>query len=177
MITRNPYKVPRTAMEVFEMLPEGTLCQVIDNTIYMSPAPSYEHQRLIMEIAAKIHEFVAAAALGECTPAPIDVFLDADNAFQPDIVFILQKNLSIIKGGKVRGTPDIIVEILSPGSKEYDLGKKKTAYEKSGVKEYFAVEQKNKEVYTFYLKSNKYEAQPKVKAKIVSKLLKKTFRF
>jgi Uma2 family endonuclease len=177
MITRNPFKVPRTAMEVFEMLPEGTLCQVIDNTIYMSPAPSYENQRLIMEVAAKIHEFVTAAALGECTPAPIDVFLDADNAFQPDIVFILQKNLSIIKGGKVRGTPDIIVEILSPGSKDYDLGKKKTVYEKSGVKEYFAVEQKSKEVNTFYLKSNKYEAQPKVKAKIVSKLLRKTFRF
>ena len=41
MMTRNPYKVPRTAMEVFEMLPEGTLCQVIDNIIYMSPAPNF----------------------------------------------------------------------------------------------------------------------------------------
>jgi len=57
------------------------------------------------------------------------------------------------------------------------LGKKKIAYEKNGVKEYFAVDFKTKEVQAFFLKKNKYEAQPKVKAKLTSKLLKKTFRF
>ncbi len=35
---------PRTAIEVFEMLPEGTLAEVINNIIYMSPAPSFPHQ-------------------------------------------------------------------------------------------------------------------------------------
>lgn len=177
MTTRHPYKVPRTAMEVFEMLPEGILCQVIENVIYMSPAPFYEHQRLLIIIASKIHEFVNEGMLGECTPAPVDVYLDQNNAFQPDIVFIGKENLSIVKGGKVNGSPDIVIEILSKGSKEFDLGKKKMAYEKNGVKEYFTVDYKTKEVQAFFLKNNKYEAQPKVKDKIISRLLKKTFKF
>ena len=177
MLIGKSNKIPRTAIEVFEMLPEGILCQVIENVIYMSPAPFYEHQRLIIIIASKIHEFVTAGNLGECTPAPVDVYLDENNAFQPDIVFIRKENLGIIKAGKVNGSPDMIIEILSKGSKEFDLGKKKTAYEKNGVKEYFAVDQKTKEVQGFYLKNNKYESQPKVKGKIISKLLKKTFRF
>jgi Uma2 family endonuclease len=177
MLTGKSNKIPRTAVEVFEMLPEGILCQVIENVIYMSPAPFYEHQRLLMIIAAKIHEFVTAGSLGECTPAPVDVYLDVNNAFQPDIVFILKENLSIVKGGKVKGSPDLVIEILSHGSKEFDLGKKKLAYEKNGVKEYFAVDHKTKEVQAFYLKKNKYETQPKVQAKLTSKLLKKTFKF
>lgn len=41
---------PRTAMEVYEMLPEGTLAEVIDNTIYMSPAPSYQHQKVVTKL-------------------------------------------------------------------------------------------------------------------------------
>lgn len=177
MLIGKSNKIPRTAIEVFEMLPEGILCQVIENAIYMSPPPLYEHQRLVMIITAKIHEFVTTGILGECTPAPIDVYLDENNVFQPDIVFILKENLSIIKEGKVKGTPDLVIEVLSHGSKEFDLGKKKTTYEKNGVKEYFAVDHKTKEVQAFYLKKEKYEAQPKVKAKLVSKLLKKTFKF
>ena len=35
---------PRTIMEVFKMLPEGTLAEVIDNTLYMSPTPITIHQ-------------------------------------------------------------------------------------------------------------------------------------
>ena len=115
--------------------------------------------------------------LGACVQAPLDIFLDTKNAFQPDIIFISNGNLSIIKDGKVKGAPDIVIEVLSTGTKELDLGKKKTAYEKNGVKEYFAVDQRTKEVQAFYLKKDKYEAQPKVKAKMVSKLLKKTFKF
>jgi hypothetical protein len=34
---------PRTMMEVYELLPEGTLAELIDNQIYMSPAPNTNH--------------------------------------------------------------------------------------------------------------------------------------
>ena len=177
MLTRNPYKVPRTALEVFEMLPEGTLCQVIDNIIYMSPGPTFEHQDVVSEIHFQILSFVKKQNLGKCVQSPLDIYLDEKNVFQPDIIFISNANLIIVKEGKVRGAPDIAIEVLSHGTEGKDLGKKKMAYERNGVKEYFVVKQKTGEVYSFYLKNNKYEAQSKVKGKIVSKLLKKTFRF
>ena len=50
-ITGKKFKAPpRTAMEVFEMLPEGTLAEVINNVIYMSPAPLFNHQDVLSDL-------------------------------------------------------------------------------------------------------------------------------
>ena len=110
-------------------------------------------------------------------PSPIDVFFDNMNALQPDILFIADENMGIIKKGKVKGSPDLIIEILSPGNRKHDTEKKKTIYEKFGVKEYFIVDPENKETITWYLTGKKYAKQESVKGRIKSKLLKKTFSF
>ena len=47
-------QIPKTALDVFRLLPEGTLCEVIDNILYMSPAPKYTHQRLVLLLAKKL---------------------------------------------------------------------------------------------------------------------------
>ena len=176
MIKKTLHKL-RTAAEVFNILPEGILCQVIENVLYMSPAPQYDHQRLVMIISAKIHEFVSKKKLGECTPAPVDVYLDENNIYQPDIVYIDKANLSIIKSGKVKGTPDIVIEIMSPGNENYDKVKKRKVYEACGVKEYFIIHQRSKEVIALYLKNGKFEQAKKISNKIISKLLRKSFVF
>lgn len=168
---------PKTAVEVFKLLPEGVYCQVIDNVIYMSPGPTFEHQDIIGEIYLQLRQFISKRKMGKSVASPVDVFLDERNAFQPDILFIATENLGIVKDGKVMGAPDIVVEVLSKGTKSHDGGKKKIAYERNGVKEYFLVEQKTKDVTAFYLASGKYQQQAKVKNKIISKLLKKTFKF
>jgi hypothetical protein len=64
--------IPRTAMEVFNMLPEGTLCEVIDNTLYMSPSPTTYHQRLLGKLFARIQTFIEDSRLGEAFIAPCD---------------------------------------------------------------------------------------------------------
>ena len=45
---------PRTMMEVYEMLPEGTLAELIDNQLYMSPAPDTSHFKTAKKIAKSI---------------------------------------------------------------------------------------------------------------------------
>lgn len=167
---------PRTAMEVFEMLPEGTLAEVINNTIYMSPAPSLQHQIVIGELFTNINVFVKSNELGICFVSPVDVYFDGNNALQPDILFISKGNMSIIKDDKVKGAPDLVIEVLSL-DKEYDLEIKKLVYEKFGVKEYFVVEPLTKEVVSFYFDGKKYVLQERKIGKLKSKLLKKTFAF
>ncbi|MEI9911018.1 MAG: Uma2 family endonuclease [Bacteroidota bacterium] len=83
----------------------------------------------------------------------------------------------VIKGGKVKGCPDLIIEVLSPGNIDHDKVTKKAAYEKFGVKEYFIVDPATKVTFTWYLTGKKYVKQLSVKGKIKSKLLKKTFSF
>lgn len=167
---------PRTAMEVFEMLPQGTLAEVINNTIYMSPAPSLQHQIVIGELFTNINMFVKTNQIGLCLVAPVDVYFDGNNALQPDILFISNANMGIINNDKVKGVPDLVIEVLSQ-DKKYDLETKKVVYEKFGVKEYFVIDPFTKEVVCFYFDGKKYISQESKTGKLKSKLLKKTFSF
>ena len=170
-------KIPKTAVELFEILPEGMRCQVIENVLYMSPAPLFDHQEILMNISSQLFLFTQKYKLGKTVVAPVDVYLDNKNAFQPDIIFIASNKLSIVKEGKVKGAPDLIVEVLSPGTANDDKGKKKKVYEACGVKEYFIVDPVSGEVISLYGKNNKFEEGMPQKGKIVSRMLKKTFKF
>ncbi len=170
-------RLPQTAIELFEMLPEGLRCEVINNTIYMAPAPSFEHQEISDELTSQIRAFIKIKGLGKCVSSPVDVFLDKDNAFQPDVIFIATENLGIIQKGKVRGVPDLIIEVLSPGSRKTDLTIKRKAYEKNGVKEFFIIDPDSKKVISFLHNGKSFSKAADTKNKLISKLLKKTFIF
>ncbi|SDC62687.1 Uma2 family endonuclease [Niabella drilacis] len=167
---------PRTAMEVYEMLPEGTLAEVINNVLYMSPAPTFERQRILAALFTHLNVHISENDLGECVFSPVDVYLGHNNAVQPDIVFIAKENLSIVRDGKVKGPPDLVVEVLS-GNKKHDLQLKKQLYEANGVKEYFIVNPADKEVISYYSDGRKFLLQESKKGKIRSKLLRKTVAF
>ena len=169
---------PRTAVELFRMLPEGVLCEVIENTIYMSPAATVEHQRVKSKLMTQMYIFVEKNKLGEMLDAPVDVFLDDHNAFQPDILFIAHGNPGYLdpRGG-FEGIPDLVIEILSLSNQKHDLVRKKEVYERNGVKEYWIVEPFEKEVTGYFLSGKSYKEFPKAKGKIKSKLFGKTFSF
>jgi Uma2 family endonuclease len=170
-------KIPRTALELFELLPLGLNCELINDTIFISPSPLFAHQDLCDELTSLIRTFVKTTDLGKCVSSPIDVYLSDTNVFQPDMIYIAKENLHIVKQGKVKGAPDLVIEILSQSNKKSDLVTKKAVYEKTGVKEYFVVNPLNKEVIAFYLKNGKFEKAAAVKSKVKSKLLQTTFTF
>jgi len=167
---------PKTAREVFEMLPEGTLAEVMDNELHVFPSPSFEHQVVVGDLLTGIVLHIRDTGLGKSVSRPIDVYLDDNNIVEPDILFISTANLGIIQKGKIKGTPDIFVEVLS-SNRKHDLERKKNLYEKFGVKEYFIVDPETKETITYYHDGKKYIQQESKKGKIKSKLLKKTFSF
>ncbi len=168
---------PRTILEVWESLPEGTLCQVINNTLVMSPAPSDNHQKLLVKLISKIYLFVEENDLGEVRVSPYDVYFDRENIFQPDIVFITKENTHLIKERGLFGAPDLVIEILSPSNEGYDKKDKKQVYEKYGIKEYWIIEPYEKTVTGFTLIKNKFVQTSLAVGIIDSKLLNSVFRF
>ena len=106
---------PRTIMEVYKMLPEGTLAELINGQIFMSPAPTNQHQRILKKIFKVLDSFVEKENLGEVFFAPSDVYLDQNsNAVQPDIYYVSNKNEMTIRDTiPNEGVPDLVVEILS----------------------------------------------------------------
>jgi len=165
-------------MQVFKMLPEGTLAEVIENVLYMSPAPNPFHQRILLRLSSGLDNYILENALGEILIAPVDLYLDeTSNAVQPDILFFSRKNPLVVNKSGLHGVPDLIVEILSPGNKEHDLVKKKLLYEKFGVKEYWIIDPETKLSTGYALKETAYRPIGEHKDKIDSPLLGSIFEY
>lgn len=130
---------PRTGLEAFELLPEGTLCQLINNAIIMSPAPNTPHAIVQNAIFNKLYNYAEKKKTGTAFCAPVDVYLNTKNVYQPDIFFISKGRIDVIRNRGIFGAPDLIIEILSEDRK-YDLVSKKKVYEQCGVNEYWVVD-------------------------------------
>ncbi len=135
--------IPMTRLKTdkdFAELPEGTLAELLEGEIFMVPAPIPEHQRVSGKLYTCLLQYVEQRKLGEIFFAPIDVFLDAHNVVQPDLIFISKEKSSIVREKRIEGAPDWIAEILSEGNAYHDLKTKKKLYEKHGVLEYWIVD-------------------------------------
>ncbi len=170
---------PKTIMEVYKMLPEGTLAELINGQLYMSPAPSNKHQWLLIAMVRIIADFVETNALGKILIAPSDVYLDEDsNAVQPDIYFISYSNNSQPQDEiPYKGIPDLIIEFLSPSNNKHDLVTKKELYEKFGVKEYWIIDPATKEALVYQLENNQYTLAGKEISTLFSPIFNHSFSF
>jgi len=176
IITQTP---PRTLMEVYKMLPEGTRVELIDNILYMPPSPTSIHQMTSTDLVTNINYFLRKNELGRAISAPMDVYLDeTSNAVQPDLIVVLNGQLDIIhKNGHIHGVPSILIEILSKGNKDYDLIRKKDLYERFGVQEYHVVDPDTKLVLSFSLVDGSYGTAQESIGKLWSPLLQTEFLF
>jgi len=110
----------------------------------MTPAPSPGHQRtslrLVRAIADALDEGKRRGG-GECELffAPIDLYLPhEESVYQPDILVVCDP--AKVTGRGIEGVPDLVAEILSPGTASKDLVRKRWAYEAAGIPEYLIVD-------------------------------------
>ena len=160
-------------LEDYERLPEGSPYQLIGGELVMSPAPAPEHQEVSLNLSYKLYDTIKKTKKGKVYYAPIDVYIDEENAYQPDIVVVLEGSKARITQKGIEGAPDLVVEILSPSTAYYDLTEKKEVYERSGVKEYWIVDPKRKtfEIYANTQEGFKLISQARGKGKVRSELL------
>ncbi len=147
---------PTQTWDDFTALPEGTLAQLIDGEIIMSPAPASFHQRIISRLDRWMGQYVEDEGLGEVIVSPLDVYLTPEQAFQPDLVFIAADRLDIVSERGVDGVPDLVVEVLSPSTGYYDLTKKRRVYEASDVREYWLADPQERTVEVLTLAEGAY---------------------
>lgn len=148
--------------------------EIINGELVKTPAPKTIHQGAISNLFYELKDFVRKNSLGKVYTSPCDVLLGDENIVQPDILFIAKENKKIITEDNIKGSPDLIIEILSPTTAYYDLIEKKELYEKFGIREYWIVDPKKHWIEVYTLKNEKYELfqrEEKLERKIKSNLL------
>lgn len=162
----------------YRRLPEGALYQLINAELVMSPAQKKSHQEILGEIFLRVGMYLKSHPIGKVYPSPFDVHFDEENIFQPDICFIVNENLkNFHEDGYYYGSPDMVIEILSPSNAIIDLTEKFRIYERFGVIEYFIVDPDSKEVMAYILFEGRYYENYREKGIIGSTLLNAIFSF
>jgi Uma2 family endonuclease len=124
-----------------------TPCQLINGELIMSPAPSPQHQRMLQRLFRLLDKVVHD---DEIFVAPIDLYINSKNVFQPDLLYIPRLHGKFITEKGIEGPPAMVIEIISPSISYTDRNMKKKMYLDFGVNEYWIVDPGNKtiEIYT-----------------------------
>ena len=149
----------------YALLPEGAPYQLIGGKLVMTPAPSTYHQAISIRLLEKFLFFMAEKDLGMIYHAPIDVYFEEKETYQPDIIFIAKERLLIIEPARINGAPDLVVEILSPSTGYYDLKKKARIYARHGVREYWIVDPEDKSIEVHVGQKGKFGLNQRVEEK------------
>jgi Uma2 family endonuclease len=147
----------RWTYEEYARLDDEQRYEIIDGELLMAPGPDMWHQEWLGELYQRIAAYVRSHKLGKVYLAPFDVVLDSQNVVQPDLVFIANANLSILKVRGVFGVPDLLIELVSPSSVRRDRYVKKGLYARFGVKEYWIAEPGNKSLEVWKLQDQQFE--------------------
>jgi Uma2 family endonuclease len=119
----------------------------------MSPAPSTHHQTVSRRIQFQLYVQIEQRGLGQVFNAPTDVELAPHDVVQPDLVIVLQRNARIVLPKRIRGVPDLVIEILSDSNPDHDRVLKLEMYQRVGVPEYWIVNPDEESV-DIYVQSN-----------------------
>jgi Uma2 family endonuclease len=129
--------------------------------VLMSPV-SDEHSDVTVFLSALLRLFVEFHHLGRIFCEPFQMKTGPDLPGRaPDVLFVSAKNLSRLKRLHLNGPADLVVEVISPGSRAVDRGEKYYEYEQGGVREYWLIDT-DREQAEFYQrnKSGIYQLAP-----------------
>ncbi len=143
MATVVPSRRIRLTRQEFEQLPQGPpYYDYIGGEAIEVNRPSGRHQQLVVWLAASLWQFVRSKGLGEVW-ADINVDLPTGDVLSPDVVYLKTDHLQRYDEarGYIVGTPDLVVEVLSPSTAVYDRVDTFDAYRRAGVPWVWLVDQ------------------------------------
>lgn len=114
--------------------------EVIEGQLLLTPSPRTYHQKVAGNLFDVLLRHVRDNRLGEVLIAPCDVVLSPTNVVQPDILFVGRDRVAIIEERYVSAAPDLVVEVLSPGTALRDRKLKFRLYARFGVRELWIVD-------------------------------------
>lgn len=129
-----------TYQDYLELPDDGNRYEIIDGELFVNPAPVPQHQRIVANLMFAFLVHLRATRSGEVLTSPLDIVLGSDTVVQPDLNVFVGERRQIIGQKNVQGAPDLVIEVLSPGTRRLDEIKKRRAYETSGVTEYWIVD-------------------------------------
>lgn len=125
----------------YMLLPDdGKRYEIIEGDLCMTPAPVTRHQIIVGRLLHVLLSYLETHPLGTVLTAPCDVVLSNTDIVQPDVLYVQNNSKAQVTEQNIQGPPDMVIEVLSPGTAARDHDLKRKRYEYFGVKEYWLVD-------------------------------------
>ena len=120
---------------------DGQRHELIDGEHYVTPSPNTAHQVIVGNLYFALRSYLETNQTGQLFTAPFDVVFSDFDVVEPDLLFITAgRRRDILTKQNVRGAPDLVIEVGSPGTRRRDETIKRRLYERDGVAEYWVVD-------------------------------------
>lgn len=133
--------------------------ELYDGEIFIMPAPVLEHQDAVGNLFFLFRLWIREHG-GKTYLAPIDLQVSARRSFQPDLLFYSAQTLAekpvLDDPQKLRVAPDLIVEVISPGTARNDRVRKLRIYAEFGVNHYWLIDPENRSIQLLELREDNY---------------------
>ncbi len=142
MGAKTPSTKTALCVEDWLQLPEGPpFYELEDGRLLKMPSPRREHQEIVGLLFAMLRQFAREHDLGTVV-MEVDVALPTVRGYIPDIAFVSRsrEEASLGRDGKVHGAPDVVVEVVSPGTRSRDRYRKLREFWEAGVLWYWLVD-------------------------------------
>ena len=133
---------------------DGKRYEILEGDLLVTPAPSPLHQRVSKRLQRQLEAYFEARSIGEVFNAPIDVILTTHNIVQPDLVVVDRVDQVSRRG--IEGPPLLVVEILSPSTREQDRSVKARRYAALGIRHYWLVDPEARKVECYRADASTY---------------------
>ena len=137
---------PLTFDEFVRMFGEDDDVELVDGMVVQRMAARDIHEDLQGWLLSILRVYSEAKGLGIVRGSRTAVKITEHRGRLPDIVFVRKENASIVQEEGIIGTPDLIVEIWSPGDRPSDMLAKEADYRSIGVPEIWFIDQQRKQV-------------------------------
>ena len=126
----------------FVLFPDdGLRHELIDGEHYVTPSPIRKHQAIVGNLHFLLRAYLEARDAGRVFVAPFDVLFSSFDVVEPDLLYISRERLAdVLTTANVKGAPDLVVEVASPGTRRRDETIKRRLYERFGVAEYWVID-------------------------------------
>jgi Uma2 family endonuclease len=115
--------------------------ELIDGEHFVTPSPAIPHQVILWNLTEALGPYLRANPNGTALTGPVDVKLSPYTVLVPDLVyFTAERFAQVVNEKHATAAPDLVVEILSPGTRHRDKGRKRAVYDREGVREYWMVD-------------------------------------
>lgn len=119
---------------------DGNRHELIDGVHYVSPSPNLRHQRIAGYLFVQLWNHLEQHGGGEVFISPLDVVFTLFDVVEPDVVYVSEAKKRALTEKNIQGAPDVVVEVISPGTRSRDERTKLALYDRADVIEYWLVD-------------------------------------